>query len=37
LRARKTNDSPELIAARQKGFDLIKEWINGNGTSRETL
>ncbi|XP_034486006.1 thymus-specific serine protease-like [Drosophila innubila] len=37
LRARKTNDSPELMAARQKGFDLIREWINGNGTSRETL
>ncbi|KAM8704256.1 hypothetical protein ACLKA7_008800 [Drosophila subpalustris] len=37
LRAPKDNDSPELIAARQKGFDLIAEWINGNGTSRETV
>ncbi|KAL7728438.1 hypothetical protein ACLKA6_005197 [Drosophila palustris] len=37
LRAPKDNDSPELIAARQKGFDLIAEWINGNGTSRETI
>ncbi|XP_062123860.1 putative serine protease K12H4.7 [Drosophila sulfurigaster albostrigata] len=37
LRARAPTDWPTTSAAQQKAIDLIRDWINGNGTTRETL